>query len=117
MVPWQPPEDVGAHHPPPVGVDGPARPDQPVPPARGRVARARRPGDVAVAGQGVLDQYRVGAVGVRLAPGLVGHRDRPEPAAQLQGEGGVAVEELGEPAPARGVPGLPGRSARVLLTA
>jgi len=79
------------------------------------MARFHATGHVAVTGEGVLDQYSVRAVGGALPPGLVGDRDRPEPAAQLEGEGG-AFEELDEPAPAGVVAGLPGRNAHVPLT-
>ena len=69
-------EHVGAHDEPAGGVDAEARArtDEPVPPT-GQVARVV-PGRVAVAGERVANEHRVGAVGGELAPGLVGDVDR-----------------------------------------
>ncbi len=74
---------VGADHEPPIGVDGPPRADQPVPPAEVHLLGppGSEPGHVPVdAGgvlapaQGVEQQDGVGAVGVEGAVRLVGQR-------------------------------------------
>ena len=63
VVPWQPPSTLVAttnHRSVSIGAPGP---DRAVPPARRRVPRPGRPGDVAVAGQRVQHQHDVVAVG------------------------------------------------------
>ena len=84
-------------------------PTSAVPPARRRLARAGRAGDVRVAGQRVLDQHGVGdgavRVAARLAPRLVGDPDDGQPARRARGR---AAPSVGEPRARR--PGSPLRA-------
>ncbi|BDZ57594.1 hypothetical protein GCM10025872_12510 [Barrientosiimonas endolithica] len=66
-------QHVGGHDEPAVGVDGGAGSDEPGPPAGRRLPRTGWADDVGVAGEGVLDQDRVAAVGGERAPGLDRH--------------------------------------------
>src|SRR5699024_2817940 len=83
------PEDISGDQVERVCIDCPLRPDQTVPPARRRMARSRRSRHMAVTGEGMQDQHRIGAVVG--APGFVRHgdvfdarpalqRQRPDPA-------------------------------------
>ncbi len=66
-------EHVGADEEIAFGVEHLAGPDENVPPA-GLAGDRVRLGDILVAGQGMADEDRVGAVGVELAIGLIGDR-------------------------------------------
>ena len=76
-------DHVGADHVEAVGVDRLAGADHGFPPARLAGDRVRA-GDVLVAGQRVEDQDRVGAVGVKLAVGLIGDRHGGEHLAAVE---------------------------------
>ncbi len=104
-------EDVDAHHEVPVGVDGTARADDAVPPAGAGVAVADLTVGVGVAGEGMAQED--GVVGVRreVTPRLVGHRDRGEHAAALEGERPAGADPV-EPPVALGVTRLPGTGDR-----
>ena len=74
VVPWQPPRTLAATTKKRSESSGLARADRGRPTSPGvGCARTGRTVDVAVTGQGVLDEDGVVAGGVELAPGLVGH--------------------------------------------
>ena len=81
-----PTEDVGRDDEPPVGVERAARPDEPVPPARRQVRLALGADDMAVPGEGVLDEDRVVGPLVEPAPRLVGHLHPRDDPATLEGD-------------------------------
>src|SRR5690606_35758150 len=62
---------VERHHEEAVGVDGLARTDATVPPARLAIVGAVVAGSMVMAGQGVADQHRVAARGVELTVGFI----------------------------------------------
>ena len=104
-------EDVHAHDEVPVEVDAGARADEPVPPARRQVTRTGRPGDVAVAGEGVADEHGVRPVGVEGPEGLVGDHGVAELPAALERERAPGAHR-DEAAAAGLVPLLPGTGRR-----
>ena len=79
--------------------------------SNGRSASRTGSGGVAVTGQGVDDEHRVGSVGSELTPGLVRDLDPFEATPGLEGVRAVA-EHGHEPAPAGFVARLPGTKRR-----
>ena len=103
-----PTEDVARDDEEPVGVERCAGADEAGPPARETRARADVADDVAVPGEGVLDEHGVVTGGRQRAPGLVGHGDVAQDATALQGE----VADRDEPPVAHGVTRAPDRCGR-----
>ena len=94
-----------------VGVDGTARPDEVIPPARRAVTGSHLACGVAVTGQGMAHQHGVGGVCVERPPRFVGHGDLTEGSTAFQREHptGRDVHELpvadrvtGDPRPGSG---------------
>ena len=88
-------DEVRAHDEEPIGVDGPIRTDERLPPPR-RLA-VELPRDVTVGGHRVNDQHRVVPGGVQRAPGLVAHLNGGELTAVHGDEGSGKIERLDLP--------------------
>ena len=100
-----PPEDVARHDEQAVGVQGSTRPDQAGPPPRGCMSGAGVTDDVAVTGEGVLDEDCVVCGRRERPPRLVGDRDVGQHAAPLQ----LEVADGHELPIALGIAGAPDR--------